>query len=308
MIVAFIFLCGNVFFANAQDDKTTKTEKKSSKFGSFLKKVGEVATGINMSNDPFVVNPLNNRFKVEFIDCIGNSAEQKFQLYLKITNNGTNESNMCVGEGCGDSSMAVDNAGNSYKPNRCAGDCNAYPTGVPVKTMVEFEKVLPSVKMMEIIKLNIGNYGSIELRNIPLKWNAVISETSNPVSDVLNEIKQMSFTNSLASKYDIQLVSCVGDSAKQRVEITLKLKNKGTNERVCVGDGCGDSSLAIDADGNSYKPEACAGDCVDLPTGINVKTVVGFKEILPNVKMFDYMKLNVNNGVIEIRNLSVNWK
>ncbi|VBB43769.1 exported hypothetical protein [uncultured Paludibacter sp.] len=304
-VVTFIFLCSNLVLVNAQDNQNTKTQKKSSKFGSFLKKVGEATTGINMTDESFVVNPISTRFKVEFVDCIGNSAEQKFQVYLKITNKGTNESNMCVGGSCGGSSLAVDNEGNSYKPNKCAGDCKDFPTGIPVKVMVEFEKVLPSVKSLEVIKLNLKSYGVVELRNIPLKWDAALAE--NPIT-ALSEIKQTSLTNSLTSKYDIELVNCAGDSAKQRIEITLKVKNKGTNEHICIGGSCSGNSMAVDSDGNSYKSESCAGDCVDLPTGINVKAVVGFNEVLPSVKMFDYMKLNVGNGFIEIRNLSVNWK
>lgn len=304
-IILLTFLCGNSDYLKAQDSQPTKTEKKGSRFGSLMKKVGEATTGINMTNEPFVVNTLSTRFKVEFINCIGNSAEQKFQIFLKITNKGTNESNMCVGGNCTGKSSAVDNEGNNYKSNSCAGDCKDFPTDIPVKVMIEFEKVLPSIKSLEVIKLNVGNFGNIELRNIPINWDAVLAENTKTG---LEETKPSSLTNSQASKYDIELVSCMGDIAKQHVEITLKVKNKSTNERICIGGNCTGKSMAVDSDGNSYKSESCAGDCIDLPTGINVKAVVGFNQILPTVKIFDYMKLNVGNGIIEIHNLTVNWK
>lgn len=305
-VMATFLICG--FFVQnivAQSEQTNKTEKKKSGFGSFLKKVGETATGINMTDEQFVVNPLSARFNVEIADCVGNSSEQKFDVILKITNKSTNESNMCVGGSCSGSSMAVDKEGNSYKPASCAGDCKDFPTGVAVKVVVTFEKILPTLTAMEVIKLNLKNYGVIELRNMKIKWDAAPAET---IADTAIQTQQVALVNSLASKYDIELVSCEGDIAKQRVDVTLKVKNKSTNERVCIGGSCSGNSMAVDADGNSYKSESCAGDCKDLPTGINVKAVVGFENILPSIKAFDYMKLNVGNGFIEIRNLTVNWK
>ncbi len=305
-VLILFFLCSvltsNVF---AQEEQANKTEKKKSGFGSFLKKVGETATGINMTDEQFVVNPLSARFNVEVIDCVGNSSEQKFDVILKITNKSTNESNMCVGGSCSGGSMAVDKEGNSYKPASCAGDCKDFPTGVSVKVVVTFEKILPSVNAMEVIKLNLKNYGVVELRNMKIKWDVAPVESN---TNLVVQTQQASLVNSLASKYDIELVSCEGDNAKQRVDITLKVKNKSTNERICIGGSCSGNSMAIDSDGNSYKSESCAGDCKDLPTGINVKAAVGFENILPSVKSFDYVKLNIGNGVIEIKNLTVSWK
>lgn len=301
--VAFLLLSASLTSAVAQENTTT--EKKGSKFGSFLKKVGETTTGINMSDEQFIVNPLATRFKVEIIDCIGNSAEQKFDVILKITNKSTNESNMCVGGSCSGASSAVDKEGNSYKPNKCAGDCKDFPTGVPVKVTVTFEQILPTVKGMEVIKVSLGSYGTVELRNVNIKWDAISAENTQTSTA---EPEQTSLKNSLVSKYDIELVSCNGDIANQHIELTLKIKNKSTNENICIGGNCSGGSMAVDSDGNSYKTESCAGDCKDLPTGVNVKAVVGFNEILSTVKSFDYVKLSVGNGFIEIRNLAVNWK
>lgn len=302
--IAFYLVGGGLMYTTAQENTTAK-EKKTSKFGSFLKKVGETATGINMTDEQFIVNPISSRFKVEIVDCIGNSAEQKFEVLLKIINTGINESNICIGGSCGGNSLAVDKDGNSYKPNACAGDCKDFPTNVPVKVKVTFEKVLPDVKNLEVVKLNIGNFGVVELRNLMLNWDSAQKEVAP--SDATGT-SQGTLVNSLASKYDVEIVGCMGDLAKQRVEITLKVKNKATNERICIGSSCSGGSMAVDADGNSYKTESCAGDCKDLPTGIFVKAIVGFTEILPSVKSFDYIKLNIGNGTIEIRNIAIDWK
>ena len=308
LFYALFLLClsANVFDVVAQDNQTPKTEKKGSRFGSFMKKVGEATTGINMTDEPFVVNPNAARFKVDIVDCIGNSAEQKFTLTLKITNKGTNESNMCIGGSCGGNTLAVDKQGNSYKSDRCAGDCKDFPTNVPVKVTLIFEKVLPSVQGLEVIKFNLGNYGNVELRNIKLSWDVPSAEPTS--SNVAMSSSATALTNSLSSKYDIQLVSCDGDVASQRVAITLKFKNKATNERICVGGSCGGNTLAVDLDGNSYKSETCAGDCIDLPTGVFVKSVTNLEKVLPTVKAFDYVKISVGNSFIELRNLPVNWK
>lgn len=301
-VLLSFFLFSNHFSPATAQDTQQKTEKKSSKFGSLLKKVGEKTTGINMTDEQFIVNPLSSKFNIEIVDCIGNSAEQKFELTLKITNKSTNESNLCIGGNCNGSS-AVDKDGNSYKPDRCAGDCKDFPTNVPVKVKILFEKVLPTVTDMEVIKLTVGYKGTVELRNVKINWDAVPAEIA-----VNTESKEASLVNSLSSKYEIVLVGCEGDAATQHVTIALKIKNKSTNEKICVGGNCSGNSMAIDADGESYKTESCAGDCKDLPTGVFVKAVVGFNQILTSVKTFDYVKLSVGNGAIEIKNLPIEWK
>ena len=40
-IILLTFLCGNSDYLKAQDSQPTKTEKKGSRFGSLMKKVGE---------------------------------------------------------------------------------------------------------------------------------------------------------------------------------------------------------------------------------------------------------------------------
>lgn len=290
----------------AQNNKTQKeTRKKKSGFGSFLKKVGEAATGINMTDELFMVNPLSSSFNVEMTGCLGNSTAQQFDLILKITNKSTNE-RLCVGGGCGKKTMAIDEDGNTYNASGCAGDCKNFPTNVPIKVKIRFKKVLPSVKSLELIKFNIGNKGHVELRNVPIQWDAALENTepqSTPDGYVSTAIK-----NSLASKFDLEVVGCYGNSSKQSFELVLKLKNKTTNKKLCIGGSCSHRTLAIDADGNSYAASTCAGDCKNFPTDVFVKSTILFKNVLPSVKMLDYLKFNVGSeGDIEIRNLPITW-
>nr|WP_321358791.1 hypothetical protein [uncultured Draconibacterium sp.] len=279
--------------------------KKKSKFGSFMKKVGEATTGINMTDELFMVNSLSSTFKVEFVSCTGSSAAQTFDVVLKITNKATNE-RLCVGGSCTGNTTAIDSEGNSYKSAYCAGDCKDFPTNVPVKVNISFEKILPDVSYLESLKFNIGDKGEVEIRNIPVQWDVAAVEQNQNTSEVAENDGLLS--NSIASEFDAELVGCYGDSVKQSIEIVLKLKNKSTNKKLCIGGSCSGKSMAVDVDGNSYESSSCAGDCKDFPTGVFIKSIVTFEKILPTVQKLDYVKLNIGDeGNIEMRGLPVDW-
>lgn len=60
----------------------------------------------------------------------------------------------------------------TYKINvGSSSSSNKIYTDVPVKTIIKFEKVLPSVKLLKIIAIEFtGNNGGFEYKNIPVTW------------------------------------------------------------------------------------------------------------------------------------------
>lgn len=166
----------NICFAQQDTIRTEqqssgKEEKKKSKFGSFIKKVGEATTGINMTNEMFIVNPDPLKLDIEFVECKGNTSGQYFEVVLKIKNKSTNDR---LYVGAMGSTKAFDSDGNSYETTFSSGKDYDIPTNVPVKVSVKYVKVLPSVAHLELI--NVGTmkngvkYGVIELHNVPVVW------------------------------------------------------------------------------------------------------------------------------------------
>jgi hypothetical protein len=166
--------------------KTEKTEKKKSKFGSFLKKVGEKTTGINMTDEPFIVNPNPAAFDAEFIGAYGNSAEGRvtiaFRVKTKIVVSQASFGGSVGGTG---ESIAYDTKGKTFKQH--SGDPVRVDAAKGVWTEVKldgfkssFENVPADLKAFELIKVSFyfsaKDRGILELRNIPIQWDATPAE------------------------------------------------------------------------------------------------------------------------------------
>ena len=172
LIALSVLLVGS---AVAQNEADT-TKKKPGKFGSFMRKAGEVTTGINMSDEAFIMNPFKSLADVEFVGCYGNSASQTVKLVFTVKNKSSNKGGS-FGEDY--SSKAYDAQGKTYSISKPPS--NSLPTGVTVRFEGPIiEKVLPSVTSFELIQLSwyldAGNHGGkdnskLEFRNIPIQWD-----------------------------------------------------------------------------------------------------------------------------------------
>jgi hypothetical protein len=109
--------------------------------------------------------------KVDFIisKCEGNIKEQTIELSLILTNHAANN------EISFRKAIAVDIEANEYETYKInvgsSSSSNKIYTDVPVKTIIKFEKVLPSVKLLKIISIEfLGNNGGFEYKDIPVTW------------------------------------------------------------------------------------------------------------------------------------------
>jgi hypothetical protein len=109
--------------------------------------------------------------KMDFLltKCEGNIKEQTVTVTLIVTNHGPN-TDLSLNK-----SIGVDAEGNEYKTYGInigtGGSRNKVFTDVPVKTTFQFEKVLPSVKLLKLIAVDIGgNDPGFEYKDIPITW------------------------------------------------------------------------------------------------------------------------------------------
>lgn len=179
--------------AVAQTDKKA-TEKKSSKLGSMIRKVGEAATGINMSNETFVSMNFDAQklIAMEVISCVGDSKTGQVQLTLavKAKQEGVKTN---LGKSCGNGNqecvMAYDTKGNSFEGRELGTYTEVAaqrenPMNIPVHYSFGFTNIPASLTDIEMVRVEFyiaaksGNVGSnmsnvepIQVRNIPILWD-----------------------------------------------------------------------------------------------------------------------------------------
>lgn len=170
LVVLAALLAGGL---NAQSEKETKKKEKG-KFGAFLGRVGEQATGINMTNEPFIVNPLSSSCDVELVGAYGNTAGT-VSLVFRIKNKTDEKANF---GGSSYKTEAYDAKGKVYKQSIGYNRSYDTPKGLWVEVRMDgdyaFSNVPVGLASLELINvycfLNRNTTGMIEFRNIPIQW------------------------------------------------------------------------------------------------------------------------------------------
>ena len=110
--------------------------------------------------------------KIDFnlISCVGNIKEQTVSLVLTLVNHDANRPLQFS------RAKAIDLEGNEYPTHQISigsgGIRNDLYTDVPIKVLIKYNKVLPSVKLFKIIPLEYydDNSTGIEYRDITVTW------------------------------------------------------------------------------------------------------------------------------------------
>ncbi len=185
LLLAAVLFAFSPIISKAQEQKQENTEtkeKKKSKFGSFVRKVGEQATGINMTDEPFTVIPalVKRNIDIEFVECVGDRASESVTIAFTAKSKKLKADFRVGGQG---RDMAYDKSGNTFKNNSAYTSVDkSCPSGVPVRYEITFKSVPTNLEALELVSiawwLSVGNdkgasgneHACMEFRNIPIAW------------------------------------------------------------------------------------------------------------------------------------------
>ncbi len=334
MGLLFMFGTSTTIFAQDETKETTeKPAKKKSKFGSFLRKVGESATGINMSDETFIAWDLKAQTKVElsFISAEGDVASREVLLTFSAKTKQSGISLEIAGISTSDEQdFAADLKGNRFEIDRKvdAGKKDLIE-GIPVFYKIALKNVPIDLPAIEVVSLGYylwskdSNIGSgmagtqpMQIRNIPIQWN-------NPGTENL-----VGWTASARLMCDLNVVSCIGD-ASGNVVLTLAATAKNDNLKLELGKTNNNSQIveAFNNSGANYEG-TCPGsysECVgqkELIKGLPVQFQFVFSGIENAIPSFDLIKSEFYlwspngscgsnmSGVqpVQIRNIRIAWE
>lgn len=187
-----LFVAGNLFAqtetpstakesGNEQNEKKEKKEKEKkekSKFGAFLGRLGETATGINMTDEPFIVNPLKSYIDIVLVGAYGDPTNGEITLVIKVKNKGYE---LRAEFGGYNSFTAYDKNGKSYKSGSGISKSVTLPKDIWVEVKMDgYHKLYPveeNIPALELINMKVKLYqkesATVELRNIPILWGSM---------------------------------------------------------------------------------------------------------------------------------------
>jgi hypothetical protein len=160
--IAIAFLLLTVMFSSVQTLIAQSADcNEIKKENEYLKKALNILAPIKKAT--------SNKMDFLLTKCEGNIKEQTITVTLVITNHGPN-TDLSLSK-----SVGVDVEGNEYQTHRINIGSESFRnkvfTDVPVKTTFTYEKVLPSVKLMKLIAIDIGgNDPGFEYKDIPVTW------------------------------------------------------------------------------------------------------------------------------------------
>lgn len=201
-LILVVLSCAFLMPVFAQDDasandagevKKEKKEKKPSKVGNFLRRVGESTTGINMSNETFVAIAFEAQQMVDFAvqSCTGdpNTGTVLLTLTAKAKKNGV-KTNLGKRVNNSDYVTAYDAKGATFEGKEVGSYTEIgrkdNPAGVPVQYQFVFSDVPTTVAQIEVVQVefyidsndnhigsNMSSVEPMQVRNIPIAWGAL---------------------------------------------------------------------------------------------------------------------------------------
>ena len=153
-----IFATTISMFGQANCDETKKENE-------YLKKALKVNTPAKTAS--------GSKIDFNLLRCEGNSKEQTVTLVLTVVNHDANKIFQFS------EASAIDVEANEYKTYKInlgsADTRNTIYTDTPVKTTIQFPKILPSAKILKLISVEYysdtpGKTLAFEFRDIPVTW------------------------------------------------------------------------------------------------------------------------------------------
>lgn len=196
-VILALLGCALLMPVFAQDDasandagevKKEKKEKKPSKVGNFLRRVGESATGINMSNETFVALDFSAQrlMQVQVKSCYGDSKTGQVVLELTVAAKSAKTRISIGGKDVKKHILALDAQGNSFEGQGITISHSDMMPNTPMKYEYVFTGVPAGLMALECVQLsyyvnspdgivgsNIGDGTLMQVRNVPVVWDPV---------------------------------------------------------------------------------------------------------------------------------------
>lgn len=187
LVAAFLALEAQPLMAQNDNSgqQTEKKEKKKSKFGSFIRKVGEATTGINMSDELMVKMPLELKMhvKVGEVTAVGDPASGQVLITVSVVT--TEDARFNCGSVDLNGDKCMDSKGKEYRVNglwRADSENAQTKKGIPHSYQYVAYGLPTDLSAIELLPLAYGYYASgykttsidtheeIQIRNIAIEW------------------------------------------------------------------------------------------------------------------------------------------
>lgn len=318
-------------FGQSQEEKKEVKKAKTSKFGKFIRKVGESATGINMSDETYVkASPsINKILKFTPKDCYGTleSGEVVFNLSLGLSDDFRT---LTLGKRFGGGRFDVecyDADGNKYN-GQIIGHYKTTDllSSIPLNITMVFQKIPANLKQIEVIQISdyylrtnkelvtSGNtHESIQIRNVNIDWKSGKS-TNNSYIVVDYELGKL---------LNIENVRCTakkGDNFATLSFYVVPSDNIKDIKLATKTGGSGVGLIAYDENNKEFNGSYNKENPTKMNEGIKYKLSFSIDNIAENARRFSIIQLdyyvNWENGIFRagntrplfIHDLPVDWE
>lgn len=295
-------------------------ENKTSKFGNFLRRIGESATGINMSDELFIKfdTKAQTAAQIMEVSCEGNPANGEVLVTLRIMGK---QDGVTLSLG-GSDDYATDAKGNKYHVTERHIKKQDLITDVPIRYEFIIQKVPTDLAYIERLYLNFYMSGAVtvgsnmsgvnelQIRNIPIKWKP--AATKNIISE----------SYKLTSISNLKVINCEGDKTTGTVSLKIGATSSSSQANLNLNE-----MSCYDHNGTKYNGRRNDENANhELELNQEFPTIFSFAitEVDPNLKAFYVIKLDFyardrKSGItigsnmsgidkITIKNVPINWK
>lgn len=319
-------------FGQSQEEKKEVKKEKTSKFGKFIRKVGESATGINMSDETYVKAPasINKILKFTPKNCYGTleSGEVVFNLSLGLSDDFRT---LTLGKRLGGGRFKVecyDVDGNKYD-GQIIGHYKTTDllSSILLNITMVFQKIPANLKQIEVIQISdyylrtskdlvtSGNtHESIQIRNVNIDWKSGKS-TNNSYIVVDYELGKL---------LNIENVRCTAKKGDNFATLSFNVTPSDNIRDIKFATNAGGSSTggltAYDGNNNEFKGSYNKENPDEMNEGIKYKLSFSIDNITENTRLLPIIQLgyyvNWENGIFRadntrplfIHDLPVEWE
>jgi hypothetical protein len=296
--------------------------------------------------EPTRTKTIGNGLLLKVEDCIGDSMSNSITVFYSITNASLANQKIKIEIDDKYPAMAFDDNGNKYYHNKIMlasitsnnTIVTQVPNNVTVWGSITYFNVSNSISKFNLVTFPVassnwsGNqdlkYEWIEIKNVPVIWNAAKTPNKNIAQNAIQYLAEGSLKK-LNNGLDITFVKCEGDVSTQITTVFFTINNfDKANVKIKIDPWGVEKATLIDTKGNSFTFQGASlsnninnGTVeTDLPTGVLIKGSISFRNMLPKNDAIALLNIplawryatennyfEVDEGNVQFRNIKINW-